>query len=317
MRLLPAFVLGYLTVLGGGPSEPAPPKLAQGMTQPAIAEIDRALGFGLAPQAPPFDAELDAPRRFVTSNGRVVSLPNGCRSVSRPFDLLIHFHGAPPVLEAAFERSGIDGALAILNLGIGSGRYDAAFQWGGSFDALLARIGVVIHDMCPTATTPRRIGLSAWSAGYGAVFRILDHSSDAARIDAVLLADGLHASFEMDGQRERRVSVDQLAPFMTLSDEAVAGHKLFAITHSSIETPYASTTETADFLLAQLGLERQAATLPGPRPGMVMKSRADSGSFHVLGFAGDNERAHGDHLHAFGDMLLPYLKERWSLPPER
>jgi hypothetical protein len=30
-----------------------------------------------------------------------------------------------------------------------------------------------------------------------------------------------------------------------------------------------------------------------------------------MAFDGANEQAHCDHLHAFGDTLLPYLKERW------
>ncbi|HEY3499548.1 MAG TPA: hypothetical protein VGK73_32885 [Polyangiaceae bacterium] len=316
MRLVPALVISYFTAVTGGPKEPAAAPLASGMTRPAIVEIDQALGFGLAAKAPEYDAALDTPRRHVTSNGRVIALPNGCRTVSHPYDLLIHFHGAPTAVEPAFERAEIEGALAILNLGIGSGKYDAEFQFGGSFDGLLTRLNVVIHDLCPTAVTaPRRIALSGWSAGYGAVFRILDRPKDAARIDAVLLADGLHAGIEAGEPGERRVGVEQMAPFVGFADEAVAGHKLFALTHSAIGTTYASTTETADYLLAQEGVERTTPTARSFRPGMTLRSRADSGGFHVLGFGGGNEAAHCDHLHAFGETLLPYLKERWSVPP--
>jgi hypothetical protein len=316
MRLVPAIVIGYIAVVTGGPAEPAAPPLARGMTKPAIAEIDQALGFGLAAQPPEFDPALDSPKRHVTSNGRVVALPNGCRTVSHPYDLLVHFHGAPTSLEPVFERSEIDGALAIINLGIGSGKYDTEFQYAGSFDAALARLNVVIRELCPTAVSgPRRIALSGWSAGYGAVFRILDQPKNAARIDAVLLADGLHAGFEPGGQGERRVSMDQMAPFVSFADEAVAGHRLFALTHSAIGTSYASTTETADFLLAQEGLKRQTATAKSFRPGMTLRTRADASGFHVLGFGGGDEAAHCDHLHGFGETLLPYLKQRWSVPP--
>jgi hypothetical protein len=316
MRLVAAIVIGYLTAFTGGTNEPAAPPLSSGMTRPALAEMDQALGFGLAAKAPVFDPALDKPVRHVTSNGRVIALPNGCRTVSQPYDLVIHFHGAPTALEPAFERSEIDGALAILNLGIGSGKYDAEFQYGASFDHLLARLEVVIRDLCPTAVSAqRRIALSGWSAGYGAVFRILDRPKDAARIDAVLLADGLHAGFDPGDERDRRVSVPQMAPFVAFADEAVAGNKLFALTHSAIGTSYASTTETADFLLAQESLKRQTPDAKTFRPGMTLRSRADANGFHVLGFGGGNEAAHCDHLHAFGDTLLPYLKERWSVPP--
>jgi hypothetical protein len=310
MRLIPALVLSYFTQVGGsGPEGQATP-LAAGMTRPAIAGIDQALGFGLAPQATTFDAKLDTPKRLVTTGGRVISLPNGCRTVSRPFDLLVHFHGAPSSLEPTFERSGIDAVFVVLNLGLGSGRYDEAFRYGNGFDALLARTNAALRDLCPSAVTKvARVGLSAWSAGYGAIFRLLER--DAHRVDAVLLADGLHASFEPGGEAEHRIAVEQIAPFLTYADEAVAGKKLFALTHSAITTTYASTTQTADFLLAQQTAERTPVTAPGPRPGMMPSTRADAGDFHVLGFEGGNERAHCDHLHAFGDTLLPYLKRRW------
>jgi len=312
MRSIPALVLGYLTSVGGPSHEAPSAPLSSGMTKPAIAEIDQALGFGLAPKATTFDAALDTPKRLVTVGGRVISLPNGCRTVSHPFDLVVHFHGAPTALEPIFERSDIDAALVILNLGIGSGKYDEAFRYAGSFDGLLQRTTTALHDMCPTAvSTINRIALSSWSAGYGAVFRILDHERDANRVDAVLLADGLHASFEPGGVSEHHIEVEQIAPFLTYADEAVAGKKLFALTHSAISTPYASTTQTADFLLAQENVDRVPPNMSAPRPGMIPSSRGDSGNFHVMGFEGGNEQAHCDHLHAFGDTLLPYLKQRW------
>jgi hypothetical protein len=314
MRLIPALVLGFFTSVNGPGAQGSAPALSAGMTRPAIAEIDQALGFGLAPKVAAFDPSLDSPKRLVTVGGRVVSLPNGCRTVSHPFDLLVHFHGAPTSLEPTFERSDIDGVLVILNLGIGSGKYDEAFRYPGSFDAMLARTTAALHDMCPKVSTVNRIGLSAWSAGYGAVFRILDHEKDAKRVDAVLLADGLHANFEPGGEWEHRIVVEQLAPFITFADEAVAGKKLFALTHSAITTPYASTTQTSDFLLAQENVDRVPVNTPAPRPGMTPRSRGDAGNFHVMGFDGGNEQAHCDHLHAFGDTLLPYLKQRWSRP---
>jgi hypothetical protein len=283
------------------------------MTRSAIAEIDQAIGLALAPKVAKFDASLDTPKRLVTSGGRVIYLPNGCRTVSRPFDLLVHFHGAPTVMEPTFERSDIDGVLVILNLGIGSGRYDEAFRYPGAFDALLTRTSMALKELCPNAVSapPARIALSAWSAGYGAVFRILDHDKDARRIDAVLLADGLHANFELGGEYEHRIQPEQMAPFVAFADEAVSGKKLFAITHSSIVTPYASTTQTSDYLLAQENVDPKRSDAAAPRPGMLPLTRGDSGNFHVMGFAGDNEQAHCDHLHAFGDLLLPYLKQRW------
>src|SRR5262245_7196145 len=225
MRLLAAVVLGSFTIFGATSVASASDTraLSNGLTRPAIAEIDRVLGFGLAPESPPFDPKLDAPRRIVTPSGRVVFMPNGCRTVERSWDLLVHFHGAPTAVEPAFERSGIDGVLGIINLGIGSGAYETALQVPGTFDELITRFTVAVHEMCPgSKTTPHRIALSGWSAGYGAVFRVLDRERDASRIDAVLLADGLHASIDPTNRFERHVSVDHMAPFTAFAAEEVA-----------------------------------------------------------------------------------------------
>jgi hypothetical protein len=44
---------------------------------------------------------------------------------------------------------------------------------------------------------------------------------------------------------------------------------------------------------------------------MELTSRADRGSFHVRGFAGQDKPAHANQLYSFGELLLPYLRERW------
>lgn len=313
MRILAALVLGYYMVVGRvgaeiGASAPELPAVPVGMTSAARGELDRAVGVALTD-----GAESAKGERKVTRGGRVVFIPNGCGSVATSYDLLVHFHGAPTAMEPAFEKSGINGVLAILNLGTGSGKYEDAFQVRGSFDDLVRRVSEVVREMCPgAAAAPRRIALSGWSAGYGAIWRILDRQADADRVDAVLLADGLHAGFEPDKKRQRVVNWAQMAAFTLYADRAVAGEKLMAITHSSIETPYASTTETASFLLQQENVPKEPANTPGPRPGMTLLYRADRGNFHVQGYSGGDKPAHCDHLYAIGDTLLPLLRERWS-----
>jgi hypothetical protein len=309
MRVLAAIALGYLMVvgkLGGqGPTE----QLNAGLLAPARAELDRSLitSFEVPRE---FEPELDTPKRRVAPGSRVISLTAGCRSVQEPYDLLIHFHGAPNQLETAFEKSGIDGALVVYNWGIGSGAYEEPFAAPGSFGQVVASITAGIRELCPAAATPKRFALSAWSAGYGAVWRILDRVNDAAKIDSVLLSDGLHAGF-VGNERERNVNPAQMAAFELFADQAVQDKRLFAITHSTIGTPYASTTETSTYLLDAEGVPRIHVSMPGPRPDMELTSMADRGSFHVRGFAGMDKPAHCNQLYAFGDLLLPYLKERW------
>jgi hypothetical protein len=318
MQILAALVLGYYFVVGRGGAEigTAPSAAAQvptGMTEAARSELDRAVGASLALE-PELSDRSDHALRRVTLGGRVVFIPGGCRSVSGPYDLLIHFHGAPTSVEPAFEKSGIGGVLAILNLGIGSGAYEDMFQAPRAFRDLVTRVRQVVHEMCPgSGGAERRIALSGWSAGYGAINRIIDRVADADRVDAVLLADGLHVGFEPDRNKyERVVNAAAMAPFTLFADRAVTGEKLFAITHSSIVPPYASTTETANFLLQQENVPAVPVNEDGPRPNMRLLSRADREGFHVLAYSGNDKPDHCDQLHAFGDTLLPYLRERWS-----
>jgi hypothetical protein len=309
MRVLAAIALGYLLVAGKLGGHGPTPQLGSGLMDPARVELDRTLSVAFA-EPRDFDSQLDTPRRRVAPGSRVISLTEGCRATQKPYDLLIHFHGAPPVLEAAFEKSGLDGVLVVYNWGIGSGAYEDYFGASAAFSQMVDSIDRGVKELCPTAAAPKRIGLSAWSAGYGAIWRILDRSADAARIDSVLLSDGLHAGF-VGNERERQVNPAQMAAFALFADQAVLDKRLFAITHSTIATPYASTTETASYLLDAEGVARIQVKLPGPRPDMELTSMGDRGSFHVRGFAGEDKAAHAAQLHAFGDLLLPYLRERW------
>jgi len=315
MRILAALVLGYFFVVGkvgaGLGADPTRAEALQpGLTTAARSNLDHALSLTLVEPPVPFDAALDTPKRSVAPGSRVISLPSGCRSVSKPYDLVVHFHGAPPVMEAAFEHAGIDGALVVYNLGLGSGAYEDPYSVPNSYDHMLESVRLAVRELCPLAAQPKRVALSGWSAGYGAILHIIDRAKDAARVDAVLLADGMHVGFEPVGFR--KVSALSMAPFTLFADEAIAGKKLFAITHSTIQTPYASTTETAEFLLDTEGLPVDRQEVPGPRPGMMRTSRADHEGFHMLGFAGEDKAAHCDHLFAFGELLLTPLRERWS-----
>jgi len=135
--------------------------------------------------------------------------------------------------------------------------------------------------------------------------------SNRERIDAVLLADGLHVGLEH--RYPRIVRAAALEPINRFAEQAALGQRLLAITHTAIVTPdYASTTETASFLLNSQGVERELVDLPGPRPSMRLHSTAQQHGFWVAGYAGNNANAHCDQLYAFGKTLLPVLEARWN-----
>ncbi|MCX6627142.1 MAG: hypothetical protein NTW28_05885 [Candidatus Solibacter sp.] len=66
---------------------------------------------------------------------------------------------------------------------------------------------------------------------------------------------------------------------------------------------FASTTETADYLLQQLNLTRRPVLKWGPM-GLQQLSEARAGKFLLLGYAGNSAPDHVDQLHS----LPVYLK---------
>src|SRR5205807_6056056 len=110
------------------------------------------------------------------------------------------------------------------------------------------------------ATGPdfRHVVVTSFSAGFGGVRELLRDPAAFARLDALVMADSIHAGF--DGPpAERRVSAANMEGFLHYAREAAAGRKWLIISHSQIKPDdYASTTETADSLIAALGGEREA-----------------------------------------------------------
>jgi hypothetical protein len=253
---------------------------------------------------------LDKPVRVLRGR-RIVNIPVECRDSNGSYDVVVHFHGAPETVEPIFANSGVKAVFVVVNLGIGSGPYENAFGQDGSLQALLTDVDKQMQKHCPTQSGVRgRVALSAWSAGYGAVYRVLGNKNDKLLVDSVLLADGLHAGF-LDKYRQQ-INALQMAPFDAFAEQAVKGDKLFAITHTGITTTYASTTETARYLANARGVKVQKVNEQGPRPKMLLTSKADSGNFHVRGFAGGDTHAHCDHLYAIGETLFSQLRDRWA-----
>jgi hypothetical protein len=85
--------------------------------------------------------------------------------------------------------------------------------------------------------------------------------------------------------------------------DAAAGKKQFIVVHSEIfPGTFASTTETADYLLEQLGLKRQAVLRWRPLQTQQL-SETVQGKFRVAGYAGNSAPDHVDLLHALPDFL--------------
>jgi hypothetical protein len=243
--------------------------------------------------------------------------------------LLIHFHGAPWLVEQHVARYLPRAALITVNLGAGSSAYRKPFEQPETFQNLLSEALETLGSKRGWAS----ITLSGFSAGYGAVREILRRPEYFALVNNVLLLDGMHASYSPEGKLLAdggTIQASDIDVFVKFARAAVgggrasgrtggrgssprvskgvfnkgvfnkgeAGRKTFVVTHSEIfPGAYASTTECADYLLTQLALMRHPQLRPGPM-GMQQLSAVDAGGFHLRGYAGNSAPDHIDFLHA-------------------
>jgi hypothetical protein len=225
------------------------------------------------------------------------------------FDVMFHFHGH----EAARKEwvTVMDGAVLVgIDLGLGSGPYETAFGAPEAFEHLIQSVErAVAKKTGKPQAKARKVGLSAWSAGYGSIQTILGQKFGKARVDAVVLLDGLHC-----GYNGPAINGLQIRPFADFAREAAAGRKLMFVSHSSIIPPgYASTTETAAFLVHEVGGTPKLSNGAGPL-GLELISRYTKGNFHVRGFSGNDKMDHCAQIGLYRDVLKIHIKPRWKTP---
>ncbi len=248
--------------------------------------------------------------------GVVCSLDVGLRRAVRLFvpektdlerlRLLVHFHGAAFIPEYAVSTVNAGFVVATVHIAPGSSGYERAFDDRAVFDSLLAAVTQEVSELHGGPVTFEDLTLSAFSAGYGAIRALLRHPSHFDRVDAVLLLDGLHTGYLPPRKvlhQGGRLDESKLEPFVRFAQAAVRGDKRFLITHSEIfPGTFASTTETADYLLEQLGFSRKAVLEWGPL-GMQQLSHVRCRGFEVRGFAGNSAPDHIDHFHGMFRFL--------------
>jgi len=222
-------------------------------------------------------------------------LPAGLRLKS-PVPLFVHFHGGTWLPEVAAARAGKTAVISI-QVGSGSGAYAKPFSDAKLFPRLIAEA----ETKAGVKFSP--VSLTAWSAGYGAVREILKVPEAYARVERVLLIDGLHTGYVggKPGQgsaQESQLETENLQVFLKFARDAVAGRKQMIVTQSEIfPGTFASTTETADWLIAQLGLKRKAVLKWGPMQTQQL-SEVRAGKFLLIGYAGNSAPDHVDQLHS-------------------
>jgi len=225
--------------------------------------------------------------------------------------VVVHFHGAAWLPHQAVAALAFPAVSVAVNLGAGSSAYGRPFADAAAFDALLRAVQRDLADLTDRPVTLGPITLTSYSAGYGAVRAILRTSPAASRVQSLLLLDGLHTSYVPEGHTLADGGVldtTNLVPFLEFARAAVRGERRLLITHSEIfPGAYASTTETADWMLDALVLKRTAVLAWGPR-GMQQLSMTRESGFELHGYAGNSAPDHVDQLHALPELLARLLQ---------
>ena len=219
--------------------------------------------------------------------------------------LVIHFHGPAWAVEVCARKRYPGAAVLTVQLEGASDVYREPFADPARYLAWIAEAETV------SKVKFKSVVVSSFSAGYGAVRELVRNRANWPRIDGVVLADSLHADY---GTEEK-----DLGPFVDFAREAKTGRKFFLFSHSEVYPgTYLSTTETASFLLTQLGLKRRPILLWGTL-GMQQLSVVAAGGLQILGFAGNSAPDHVDHFFALEDWYARLFpgKSKAALPATR
>ena len=279
------------------------------LSRPHIGEADRQRGHDECMTPDPGQGAFLPKKMFPWG---VVHLPRaGGHTGDFGYDVVVHFHGGEGARKA-LAPLGTGLVLVGIDRGEGSAAYEQAFPAASTFDALKRSITkVLVAESGKPEAHIRKLALSSWSAGYGAILAILRTSGDEG-IDALVFLDSLHASYVSDTNgRGHYVHAPAIAGVLAFAERATRGEKAMFLSCSQIVPPnYASTAEVAALLLTKLGTPRIAA--PPTDDPLGLLTFTDRGDCHVRNLGGRDERAHCAHLAYLGDAARDVLVPRWG-----
>ena len=267
-----------------------------------------------SPSEPPRNVDQDRPTQRVGPDGiGELYVPSTFRVREGHADLLVHFHGSAQGAISAAEEAAVSAAVVVVMRPGLSGAYERPFSDPALFRAIVddALAALKRDRVVPSETPLGHVCVTSFSAGFGAVRAVLRAPEHFDLIDGLVMADSLYCGYA-EGSTSGELNAAKMREFRRFAQAAVAGAKLMILTHSAqVPNGYASTTETADDLIRYVGARRVEVPSAGQTQ-WQLRSRADLGGFHVLGFAGTAGKDHGDHLWHLADWfrMLPFCTAR-------
>lgn len=213
---------------------------------------------------------------------------------SNQIDLVVHFHGSDTGYAANDAYAGLNAISVTIQLGALSSAYQTPFTGSSNnlfqnvMDDALAKARAQAN--IPDTATWGKVGVTSFSAGYAAVREILKQPRYYNRIDGMVLADTVYASYTSGTDLTPLDS--QMADFRRYAQDAVAGKKSLVFTHSQVPTSgYCNTVATGDDLLQTLGLSATPVNVDG-LGGIHFYREAAKGNFTFYGATGSDGAAH-------------------------
>ncbi len=278
--LFPGLLLFPLLVLSAG-AGPAPPRrLPPERSTVKVRPRGRRLGV--------LEGTLFVPDYYHLRPGKV--------------PLLLHFQGARWLAEANFYQARVPGVLYTSSLEGLSRAFQGPFRDPGHLGAILADAEKKLSSLSGKGKVEiGRLGITSFSAGFGAVREILKKKEYFERIDYLVMADSIYASYL--SPKIRVPPIEQMVDFIRFAQQAVLGKKVMVVTHSHYHPKtYCGTWETADVLLACVGGKRKKVKEYTKR-GVPIDDRFDRAGFHLLATDEATAVIHVDTLYMIGELL--------------
>jgi hypothetical protein len=218
-------------------------------------------------------------------------------------DLLVHFHGDPQTYWNNAQWAHLNAIIVTVNYNGLSSAYETPFGNTSLFQQIMDEALTKVRAETDFADNLQwdKLGVSSFSAGYGAVRQILKQSGYRNDIDCLLAADSLYASFT--NANDHTPLDSQMVDYRTYASLAAAGSKTFIFSHSQVPTyTYCETRECADDLMAWVGTSATPYTGVGLGT-LDFYRHAKKGNFEVWGANGSDGDSHLEHLRYIGQFL--------------
>lgn len=233
----------------------------------------------------------------------VVSLPTHWTKVGPEIPVWLHLHGAPGTVETNFAGFGAPGVLINVTLPGLSKVYADHFAEPHVLRELLRDTEAALRrESAAQAWTLGRLTVSSFSAGFGGVRQLLREPVAFERIAVLVMADSIYCGYAGE-VAEKRVDPQLMEGFLRFAQLAAEGRRRLLITHTEqVPEGYASTTATADYLIAELAGKRVAEEKAWS-PALRQRSRFSRGGVEIIGFEGARPEDHMQHLRSIGLFL--------------